>query len=484
MTSSLPTTNLPDKTAIHWPSLLQLILSLLAAFILFGLAILIIFTAVFPFLTGGTTTDPTQSFMVAASLGFAGVLVLPSAWYAWKNLAQPERTPASPRERRGFGLILTIVVIVLEVAALWLGNWSAQNNRLTWLLLPPLNVIATGLPALWLVYVGTRGLIPGAPRRRWGVFASGLVLGPVIILVLELILLAVVGILALAWVMLNPSLASQLNVLAIRLRSAGPNLDSILQVITPFLLNPGIIFLAFAFISVLVPLLEELFKPLGVWFLAGQKIIPAQGFGYGVLCGAGFGLFENLGNTSGGAADWALLVSSRISTLLLHSFTAGLVGWALVSAWSERRYLRLALTYAAAVIVHGLWNGLALLSLASQLQSYTNLNLPAYLSQVETFSTWGIAILGVIVLLLFFGANSIFRRAALPAPISSPVVRLDDRPPAEQWRPDIDTESAPQTPEPGTEQSSTPGNNPPGITGDTPPLLGDDNANTNTGINE
>ncbi len=483
MTSSVPPANQPDKTAIHWPSLLQLILSLLAAFILFGFAAVIIISAAVPFATGGRATDPTQSFMVAASLVFAGALVLPSAWYAWKQIASPESNPAVRQERCGFGLILTVVVIVLEVAALWLGNWSAQNNQLTWLLLPPLNVIATGLPALWLVYVGTRGLIPGAPRRRWGVFASGLVLGPAIILVLELLLLAVVVILALVWVMINPSLAQQLNILAIRLRNVGPNLDSLLQVITPFLLNPGIIFLSFAFISVLVPLLEELFKPLGVWFLAGQKISPAQGFGYGVLSGAGFGLFENLGNTSGGAADWALVVSSRISTLLLHSFTAGLVGWALVSAWSERRYIRLALTYCVAVIVHGLWNGLALLSLASQLQSYTNVNLPAYLGQLETFSTWGIAILGVIVLLLFFGANSILRHTLLPTSISPPPGGLVHQPPAEQWRPDIESEPAPPPLDPGAGGPLAPGDIPPGTGGETPPLPGAENSNTSTGIN-
>ncbi len=483
MTSSVPPINQPEKTAIHWPSLLQLILSLLAAFILFGLAAVIIVTAVLPFLTRGPTTDPTQSFMVAASLVFAGVLVLPSAWYAWKRVASTERSPAVRQERRGFGLLLTIVVIVLEVAALWLGNWSAQNNQLTWLLLPPLNVIATGLPTLWLVYIGTRGLIPGAPRRRWGVFASGLVLGPAIILVLELLLLAVVGVLALLWIMINPSLAQQLNTLAIRLRTAGPNLDSILQVITPFLLNPGIIFLSFAFISVLVPLLEELFKPLGVWFLAGQKIAPAQGFGYGVLSGAGFGLFENLGNTSGGAADWAVLASSRISTLLLHSFTAGLVGWALVSAWSERRYLRLALTYGVAVLVHGLWNGLALLSLASQLQSYTNVNLPAYLGQLESFSTWAIAILGVIVLLLFFGANNILRRTLLPARIPPPGNNLVDQLPEEQWRPDIEAEPAPSPLERGVGQPLAPGEIPPDAQGETPHLPSGDNSNTNMGIN-
>ncbi len=472
MTSSVPPGNQPANPVLHWPSLIQLILSVLAAIILFGFAAVIAITALVPFFTGGKTTDPTQSFMVAASLLFAGALVLPSAWYAWGQIASPERQPLPRKERRGFGLLLTIGVIILEVVALWLGNWSALNNRATWLLLPPLNVIATGLPALWLVYIGTRGLIPGAPRRRWGVFASGLVLGPVVILILELLLLVAIGLLALVWVMLNPSLANQLGSLTTRLHGAGSNLDSILQALTPFLLNPGIIFLGFAFISVLVPLLEELFKPIGVWLLAGQKITPAQGFGYGVLSGAGFGLFENLGNTSGGASDWALLASSRISTLLLHSFTAGLVGWALVSAWSERRYLRLAIVYAVAVIVHGLWNGLALLSAASQLQNYTNVALPAYLNQLGTYSSWGIVALGIIVLLLFFGANSLLRRRGPMATVPPPEERTSTPPSADQWYPAAEDEPGGSALQPGIGQPPTPGDNPPPAGGEPPHLPG------------
>ena len=121
-----------------------------------------------------------------------------------------------------------------------------------------------------------------------------------------------------------------------------PDTQSIINHLLPLVLNPVVIFLGFATISVLVPIIEESFKPLGVWFLSGQKITPAQGFGFGVLSGAAFGLFENLGNTSGAGTGWALLTTSRISTLLLHSFTAGLVGWALASAWTQRRFLRLA----------------------------------------------------------------------------------------------------------------------------------------------
>ncbi|HSB65256.1 MAG TPA: PrsW family glutamic-type intramembrane protease [Anaerolineales bacterium] len=442
----------PVKPPLHWPSLIQLILSALAAFILLGAAVVIIISAAFKYFANSVViAELVQPFMVAASLAFAGVLVLPSAWYAWRHIAFQEREPTLYRERRGTVLILTIVVIALVGGALWLGNWVAQNDQLAWLLLPPLNIIANGLPAFWMVYVGTRGLIPGAPKRLWGVFASGLVLGPFIILILELLLLVFVGVFAIIWVMLNPDLANQLYSLATRIQSVGPNLDVILRQIGPFLANPGIIFLMFAYISVLVPMIEEVLKPIGVWFLYGQKLTPAQGFGYGVLSGAGFGLFENLGNTSGGAAGWALLASTRISTIMLHSFTAGLVGWALASAWSERRYWRLLIAYICAVIVHGLWNGLALVTAVNSLQGFADITLPTYIQQIGTYSSFGIILLGVIVLFLYLGSNAFLRRKLSAINLASSQV---DRPP-------IAPETLTPPPELGTFLQSNPETNSP-----------------------
>ena len=413
---------MPMKPPLHWPSLIQLILSLLAAFILIGAAIVVVIsTALNYFSYNAVTIDLIQPSMVAGSLVFAGILVLPSAWYAWRYIAFPEREPTLYPDRRSFGLILTIIVVVLVAGALLLGNSIAQNNRLAWLFLPPLNIIANGLPALWVVYMGTRGLIRGAPRRLWGVFGSGLILGPFIILILELLLLVVVGILALAWVTVNPSLANQLYNIIHRIQNAGPNPEVIIRLLVPLLVNPGIILLMFAYISVLVPLLEEALKPIGVWFLFGQKITPAQGFGYGVLSGAGFGLFENLGNTSSGATEWAVVASTRISTLVLHCFTAGLVGWALASAWSERRYLRLLITYFVAVLVHGLWNGLALLSVLASLQGLPGISLPTFIQHIGPYSSFGIITLGVIVLVLYLGSNSVLKRQELAAHLPIPM---------------------------------------------------------------
>ncbi len=406
------------KPAIHWPSLIQLSASLLAAVLLLGAAVVFVMIGLAQLSASGRGfTDLTQQFMIAGSLAFAGALVLPSAWYSWKRISNHGIEPVSRPELPHYDLLLTIFVVIVESAALFLGNLVSKNNQVAWLLLPPLNIIATGLPAVWLVYVGTHGLLPPHPRYKWGVFAGGLILGPLIILVLEIILIIGVGILAVVWIMVNPSLSPQFNSLVNNLQQAATNPSAILPSLVPFILNPGIIFLGFATVSVLIPIIEETIKPIGVWSMVGRVITPAQGFAFGILSGAGFGLFENLGNTSNGGEAWALLAGSRISTLLLHSFTAGLVGWGLASAWYSRRYLRLGMCFVAAVITHGLWNGLAILSAASSLQGISNVPLPSYLQPLGIFATFGIFALGFIVLVLFIAINAVFRRQiALSAP--------------------------------------------------------------------
>lgn len=425
---SIPTTSAtPSRAQPHWPSIIQLVFSALAALLLWAVAGIAALSGFTQFFTSGTNSAISMDpFMVAGSLAFAGALVVPSAWYAWRYLAHPEIEPVSRPERRYYGLILTVVVLVVVVGALLLGNWAAQNDRIAWFVLPPLNVIVTGLTALWVIYFGTRGLLPNIPRFKWGVFASGLVLGPVIILILELMLLLVVGIIAVLWVTLNPSLSSQLSHLTFPMQNGVPDTQAIIDRLLPLLLNPVVIFLVFATISVLVPIIEESLKPLGVWFLAGSKITPAQGFGFGVLSGAAFGLFENLGNTSGAGTGWALLATSRISTLLLHSFTAGLVGWALASAWTQRRFLRLAISFIIAVAIHGLWNGLAVLSAAASLEGTTTVPLPPGLQQIGMLATIGIFALGLLVFVSFFAFNSVLRRSVISS--GPPTARISEPP--------------------------------------------------------
>jgi hypothetical protein len=429
----LPVNSQPSKAPIRWLSILQLAFSALAAVFALGAAFTVTVTAIIQvFAQGVAAANPTESFMIAASLAFAGVLAIPSAWCAWQHLSHPEFEPAPWQEPRNFVLILTIVVIIVTGLALLLGDWASTRPSVSWFLLPVLNLVANGLPAFWVIYVGTRRLIPGKPSRRWGVFITGFIFSPLLILVIELILLIGVGILALIWVMLTPSLANQLQGAILQLQTSGGNPDVLLPVVLPFLLNPVILVLVFAYISVLVPMIEETLKPLGVWLLIRQKLTPAQGFAYGVLGGAGFGLFENLGNTSGGGDTWALLAAARISTVLLHSLTAGLIGWGLVSAWRYKRYLRLAAAYLFAITMHGLWNGLAILTFLASLEGQTNVPIPTTLVQLGSLSTVVIFGLGAFNLVFFIGFSNTLRRTLKvsppPAPSGLQLLEVDNAP--------------------------------------------------------
>jgi len=107
----------------------------------------------------------------------------------------------------------------------------------------------------------------------------------------------------------------------------------------------------------IVPLIDEALKPVGMWFLFGRLQRPAAGFVAGMLCGAGYAMFESLVAFNGGE-QWVSVTLARAGTAVVHITLSGLVGWAMVGAWRQRRYLALAGTYLAAVAIHGTWNAM------------------------------------------------------------------------------------------------------------------------------
>ena len=160
--------------------------------------------------------------------------------------------------------------------------------------------------------------------------------------------------------------------------------------------------------------------------MAGRNLTPAEGFTAGVLSGAGFALFENLGNASIGGEGWSTLVTVRISTVLLHVLTTGLTGWALASAWREKRYLRLGLAFTVSIALHGMWNGMAVLSVAAS-------QLPESLGIPPAFRVVGfVAMAGLVMLLLvnfgiYLGLNGMLRRS-LPASPTPALIAVPAQP--------------------------------------------------------
>ena len=146
--------------------------------------------------------------------------------------------------------------------------------------------------------------------------------------------------------------------------------------------------------------------------LAGNNPTPGLGFVAGVLSGGGFALFENLTLSATSGVEWALVVSSRIGTSIIHIITTGLTGWALASAWSQKKYPRLIASYFIAVAIHALWNGLVILSivpvLLPDLQNY-----PDILKNIGIVSPFGYLVLLAGSFILLIGSNYKFKHAII-----------------------------------------------------------------------
>jgi hypothetical protein len=165
------------------------------------------------------------------------------------------------------------------------------------------------------------------------------------------------------------------------------------------------------YVAILVPAIEELFKPLGVWIFGSKLASPAQGFALGALSGAGYGLIETL-NISGQSGDWAILLFSRIGTGLLHITTSALMGTAIVLAWRERRYLRLLGTYFLAILLHGSWNALAVFFSISGLSDF--FEEPASLTSIHPAISIAMVVLAFGLFAILVTTNRRLRRTVSP----------------------------------------------------------------------
>ena len=249
--------------------------------------------------------------------------------------------------------ILALPLVVLA------GHFVASHPKIAWLGLPILHPLAIGIPTVWLLYFAIRRLPLGSSQRMWGVFGSGLTLGPFLIFVLEsLVGLAFLVALVIYLYSLPGMMEKILHISSLLEQGQSP--ETLIEDLRPIFTRPVVIFGILLFGAVAVPMIEEALKPIGVWLLFGRKLTPAAGFAAGALSGAGYALIESLALTSNGE-EWSTLVLARTGTSAVHILTAGLTGWALALAWQKRRFLQLLLAYLCAVMIHGLWNGLTLI---------------------------------------------------------------------------------------------------------------------------
>lgn len=359
----------PDQPGLSgrptdWTSIAQaalgvmgLMLSLLAAALFGGLGLTLVF---------GETGMPQEA---SAIIGIAWVclflaaLTIPSIILSLRRLLRGEEPNPRPAEKDS--LRAASLALILWQLLLLIGSGISQNATLAWLALPPLQLLIIAIPTWWLVAFIRRGLPANRRQRTWGLINFSVFVTTPVLMMIEILAVVMLLVLFGLWVASRPDIAAEIQRLFEQILAGPTDPEAIFEAVLPFLSNPWVIFGTLGMAAVLVPLIEELVKPLAVWLLVGRSPSPTDGFVAGALCGATFGLVESLLYLTNPTGDsWLVLAVGRTGTVLLHTATTALVGWGMASAWSggRRRYLRLLGTYLLAVLLHGLWNALAILT--------------------------------------------------------------------------------------------------------------------------
>ncbi len=392
---------------------LQLAYSLIAALLYIAAAFIFGLIGLLNQINQGTP-NAARLISLGWSTGLIGLLLLPAAVFSIFRLSKKEL----PDWITGLLKFLDRASLFLILAwpfVLIIGYLAAKITSLNWLIMPSFNLLAVGLPILWLLTIGRRSLPAGSPLRHWGILSVGLVITPILSFFIELAVLLGLFILVVILLSTNPDAYAEITTLSQRLMNSQGDPETISRILRPILAQPAVIFGGLALMSGLIPLIEELLKPLPVWLLGKRLTTPAEGFVAGLIGGTGFTLAESLGASSAFEPNqWITVTFARAGTDLLHILNAGLMGWALVCAWQQRKYLRLALTFLLVVAIHGLWNFFSLWAGFYSLISPAPQDLFSFPSSQIIISPIGLGLLFIGMLSLLLWRNASLR----PVPVA------------------------------------------------------------------
>jgi len=300
--------------------------------------------------------------MAALGLGLGGAL----AWAGYRGVRAGPSRPFRPGIGwvwgclAGLGLTLAIGQVILSFSLLAPVTF------------PLFHVLGIAIPAMLMLILVAQRLkhINPAPTQgqmigqiAWGAFGTTALAFSLEALAAAMGLVVVVLILAL-W----PGGLAQLNEWQTLL--ANPALVQDPQTLARWLLEPAILVPVAVILVVVAPLIEEGAKSLGVPLFAwgmGSKPLPAQGWLWGIAVGAGFAITEGLFNTAASLPFWAGMALVRAGATAMHMLTAGLTGQGWARTLTSRRPLPLLGSFLASVTLHGLWNAMTVLIVASSL---------------------------------------------------------------------------------------------------------------------
>jgi hypothetical protein len=271
------------------------------------------------------------------------------AWQAWRSIRGHSSGWFRPRLVGALGLTFPLALV--------LGYMVLQLDWLPSLTFPPLHVLAAVLPSILIVALVARSLGDTARRRDVVLqLSSGALVATTLAFTLEIAVILAILVILLASVVVQPNGLEQVQDLVNRLQDPAW-MEEPSQFLDLFR-SPLILSVVFLLFSVLVPLIEEAVKTVGVPLRAYRRPEMAQAFLWGLAGGAGFALAEGLFNSLGSLDTWAAIITLRVGATLLHCLTGALMGLAWYHALLERRWAWGLGIYALSASIHGLWNAL------------------------------------------------------------------------------------------------------------------------------
>jgi len=363
-----------------------------------------------------THTETVQILGMAVMFGIECLLLLPGLWFLYRKVTdhpEPDREVRLP-----FSLWQIPVALTVWAGALWAGQWASGAPDPAWLLLPFLMPFAI-LPPIWLALnLAARGYDFRPRWRGWSVVTVGSTLGPFLLMVLEIAAIIAVILVVVVFVVLQPELNTQLQRLSSEMgRASAP--EEILSLLAPLLMHPAFVGGLLFVVSILIPMIEEMVKPLAVWLFAKQLDTVRDGFVLGAVSGTAYALFETIGLGSGAGSNWLVVLGARGGTSLLHIVTSAMMGAAIVGAARERKYLRLAGIYFASILLHGLWNAFAILNSLGEAAKIVSPN--SLLATLGKLSPYGLgAVVAMLLAIVILTQRGLQAAVAVPAPVEVP----------------------------------------------------------------
>jgi len=382
----------------HYWSLLAFFVFILGAVLFFSTGLILIVSVLMEFF--GHEYVQAGSLVYFTTMSFTGILLVVAAVISFMRFINKPSVELDVNN--SFAWWQLIMGVIGAGLSIYIGNFIQEKDLINWLFMPILAIPAVVLP-IWLTFkVASRNLLIGSRWRTWSVFGFGLVVTPTIVFILEVIIIVFILIFVLVIVFTNPELTATWEALGSQFARLDPESEEALQQLIPYLFKPGTIITILSFFSLLVPLLEELFKPLAVWILSTRLNSRAQGFALGALSGTAFALLETF-NVSGQLDDWGELLFMRIGTGLLHITCSAMMGAAIYVVVREKRYLNFLGTYMFAVLLHGTWNAAAITYGVTDLPG--NISLPVDVNNLALYSIVVLSLLSLVFIGLLIGFN-------------------------------------------------------------------------------